>query len=1391
MPQDRRHAIARGEPLPASGLGAVLFADISGFTPLTNALVQHFGPRRGADELTRRLNAVYSALITEVERYGGSVVGFSGDAITCWFAADPQGAAPTGDLAGASHRAATAAQAMQQAMTPLRNLPLTPTFTAHLALKIAIAAGVTRRLLVGDPTIQRMDVLAGVTVDEMAAAEQIAHQNELVLDANAAAALAAALDIAEWRIAPDRGRRYAVVASVTRPAAPSPSPSPDVALPEAAVRQWVLPAIYARLHDEESRFLAEMRPATALFLRFSGIDYERDSDAGAKLDAYVRWVQGVVNRYEGALIQLTTGDKGSYFYATFGAPIAHDDDSRRAVAAALALSTPPLHLPFIATTQIGLSVGMMRTGAYGSASRRTYGVLGDETNMAARLMSQAQPGQILVSGAVAAVVADAYDLSEAGLFQLKGWSEPRLAYTVRGPRRDFAAPTGSAVSSPLVGREREVTMLTSALADAVAGSGGLVRIEGVAGVGKSHLAATMANRAAAIGLRVVRATCQSTSQDVAYSAAGQLFHALLRLSPNAPAHHQVAQIEAAIEALNPAWLVRAPLLGDLLGVAIPDNPTTAAFEPRLRQAALVTLAVEIVLALAHHEPLFILYEDIHWMDEASQGLLLAIARMVPDTPVLLFLVQRPPLNEDDRFLAEVAGLPGQRQLALSELSPEGLAALIRQRLQGNVDPLALALIQAQTQGNPFFAEELVDALCDGGQLLPDPIVGWRLSHTLMDALRNADCLVEEAGEWRLAHDAPLSALEMGLPNTVQGIVLARLDRLPEQAKLTLKVASVIGGVFEYELLAQTHPLGLPEEKIAEQLALLLARDFARVETTTPHLVYTFKHNITQEVAYQTLLEDQRQELHLRVAEVMEQLYAERVENLAFHYVRCDLQRWPVRDKALRYLDAAGQRAKREYANETALSYFNRALALEARWPWLKAKSEVLHILGRRAEQRETLALLDAAPNAPAFDTALLWGEYHEAVSEYEAAQAAVEQALGLARAHHDAEGEARCLARLGLIAWSRGDYETAERIYTGALAGIGEDERFRDEEAEIRRGLGLVYRQQGKYEQAEDQFRRNLSLNQILNNRAGEAAALNMLGHVAHVRRHYSAALAYYRQALAICKAIGDRARIGACLLSIAQGLSSTGDYTQAEAMFYEALSIYQGIDDRWSEIRVWNELGILAWFVGELAEARVRLERGLQLCKRIGDEAGEALILCNLGQILRDLGALDEAEAILTTGLHLAQIQGDAQLEAIYFSDLALVSLHANQPQQAIERATHSLALFRSLSLDLSTPADLATLATASLALHDTEQARRYVAEAIRILDACRGEGPDFPHRDYWTCAQVLERLGEHDKAQAALHSAHRLLMGQANKIADAAMRRTFLENIWYNRAIIQRLSE
>lgn len=377
IPTDRLHALANGQALPDRSDGAVLFADIAGFTALTEALAQTLGPQRGAEALTSHINQIYDALIAQVDRYGGSVISFSGDAVTCFFDADD------------GRRATACALAMQQALGHQAAIPLSGGGSAALAMKVAVASGPVRRFLVGDPEMHLIDVLAGDTLYRLAEAEHHAAKGQVVLDGQSARRLRDALRVAAWPGAP---AGHAVVEQLLTPVALMPWPGLEGdAVPEAELRRWVLPAIYERLQHGQGTFLAELRPAVALFLGFDGFDYDGNLRAGEHLDAYIRWVQAVIGRYDGALLQLTIGDKGSYLYAAFGAPTAHDDDIGRAVATALELRSPPASLPVAPSSmRIGLSQGVMRTGAYGGVTRRTYGVLGNEVNFAARLMQQAR-----------------------------------------------------------------------------------------------------------------------------------------------------------------------------------------------------------------------------------------------------------------------------------------------------------------------------------------------------------------------------------------------------------------------------------------------------------------------------------------------------------------------------------------------------------------------------------------------------------------------------------------------------------------------------------------------------------------------------------------------------------------------------------------------------------------------------------------------------------------------------------------------------------------------------------------------------------------------------------------------------------------------------------------
>lgn len=1389
IPIDRRQSLTSGQELPEWGRGAALFVDISGFTPLTNALRRHYGARRGAEELTRRLNLVYTALICEIEVYGGSVIGFSGDAITCWFAQQAAEIVVNDQGQAALRRALAAALAVQQAMRQHGMIELKQEQPIVLAVKTAVTAGPARRFVVGDPAIQRIDVLAGVTIDRMAATEQMTQEGELVLDSQSVALIATELTIRDWRTASATGERYASIEDLE----PLPPPLPWPSLPsltDEEVRPWLLPAVAARLQSEQDQFLAELRPAAALFVKFTGLNYDHNQTAAAQLDRYIRWVQRIIQRYNGALIQLTTGDKGSYLYATFGAPVAHDDDIERAAAVAIALRSSPTEHPFLHAVQIGISYGTMRVGPYGSESRRTYGVLGNETNMAARYMTHAKAGQIVVGQVVADALAYEYELEPLGAVPIKGRTEPQQLFLITQPRNQPQYQQIQA-AAPLVGRTQELRLLQAQAEQLLQGKGALVRVSGGAGLGKSHLIAHFRHAIVADAMRTIVGAGQSTAQDTAYFTMRQVLWALLELTPptNTLTTAELAVFSASIAemltARNPGWALRLPLLGDLLGIDLPDNATTATFDARLRQEALVTLTAEIISHYAQERPLLLILEDVHWLDEASQGIVSALAQLVTTTPLLLLLIHRPATREEETFLRELEQLPEQHAIALEELPPDSLISLVESRLGGTITPRVASLIQVQTQGNPFFTEELVDALKENNQiLLVDGL--WQLAPGLTRQLRNAGCLVGHLQEERVRPDAPLAELDIGIPTTIQGIILARLDRLPEPVKLTVKVASVIGRLFDQQLLTHAHPSRPATDTLEQELATLLTREFARVEAPAPHASYLFKHNITQEVVYQTLLTDQRQALHQSVAKALEQLQPDRVEALAMHYYNSDLSQPQLHTKALHYLDAAGHRAHHDYANETALSYFNRALGLEQRATWLRAKVEILHTLGRREEERDTLSELTSADGLNQGQVELLWGTFHEALSEYDVAQQHVEQALATYQRTGDRHGTVQSYNQLGTIAGRQADYSAAQHYFQAALAKVNDDDTFTRERAALLYGLSIVNRQQGNYTEAQSLLETALDLHRQTGNRQGEARILTALGVIAHMQRDYQTAETFYRESLTIQRMIGDRTGEGGSLISLGQVARSREDWSTAAQHLLEGQQIFQLLDNRWWQSRILNELGVMNLITGNFVDAATHLNQSLHMSQAIGDAAVEAIALLNLGQVLREQGNNPAAIALHQQSIAIAEEQADSYLQAQNWSDLAINALILHQPHQAIKYANDALTTFRELKIESTLTTEQCTLAEAYLQLAARREAMQYVSEAFALLQKLGSEGPDYPHRDYWTCSRIFTTLKEPTRARKALTYAYEILQQKAGRISDPATRWSFLNNVSFNRQIL-----
>lgn len=1129
LPMDRRHALRRGERLPERAQGATLFADISGFTPLTEALVAELGPQRGAEELTRYLNAVYDAIIAEVHRFGGSVISFAGDAITCWLDGDP------------GLRAAAAALAMQQAMQRFASLQTPAGRTISLSMKAAVAAGPVRRFLIGDPEIRLIDALAGELLARLAAVEAQAQSGEVILDEATWQALGDSVSVAAVRQDQETGRKYAVVKEARSPVEERSWPPLDVnQVDEAQIRPWLLAPVYQRLRQGMGEFLAELRPTVALFLRFSGIDYDHDERAGEKLDAYIRWVQKIVARFEGTLIDLNIGDKGCYIYINYGAPQAHEDNAARAASTALALHNPPPDLHFIESVQIGVSQGRMRAGAYGGATHRTYGVLGDEVNMAARLMMKARPGQTIISEAAQRSLAGTFLLDPLPPIQVKGKSQPVAAYLLQGTRRhEGLQDVASTYTIPMVGRGADLSYIEQALDQIVAGQGQVITLVGEPGVGKSRLVAEAIRLAQMRSISVAGGACESYSVNSSYYVWQPIWRDLVGIDPTRPGAEQIEILTQQLHALAPASLPRLPLLGAVLQLAIPDTELTQSLDAKLRKSSLEFLLEDLLRILSQRTPMLIILEDCHWLDSLSYDLLQVIGRAIGELPVCLLLTHRV-LSIERLHSGQVSGLPYYTEIRLEPFTAEEARLLVQLKLAaltgGEVavaESVPVRLIE-QAEGNPFYLEELIAYLHHRGI--------------------------------RFDSDSAVAAVEM--PDSLHRLVLSRLDQLSESQQITAKIASIGGRVFRVAWLWGAYPALGESNQVRADMAALQRQEFILHEPGEPELTYFFKQVIIQNVIYESLPHDLRATIHGELGRFLEETYAGAVEShidlLAYHYDRSH-----NRAKQREYLRKAGESAQAKYANQAAIEYYERLLPLLSP----HEQVEILRKLGQVLE---------------------LMGRWQDAQGQYE-------QALHRAKELNDRTGLAWCETSLGELFRKQGRYGEATGWFEQARKAFEELKNI-EGLGQVLHYSGTLTVQQGHYEEADSLYEESLALRRQLNDQANIASLLSNQGIIASYGGDYARTRALYEQSLAIRQELGDRWAVAATHNNLGLLFLEQEDLDAARAQFERAFHLQQQIGDKWGTANTLHNLANVARNAGNYHEAFVLYTKSLVVWQELGE---------------------------------------------------------------------------------------------------------------------------------------------------------------------------------------------
>jgi class 3 adenylate cyclase/tetratricopeptide (TPR) repeat protein len=1296
---------------------AVLFADISGFTPMAEALA--LAGRQGAEEMTQHLNATFSATIDRITAYGGEVAAFGGDAILSFF--------PRQDLESlevAAWRALTCALELHQVVEPLAHID-TSVGPFSLNLKFGLSAGRIVIVGVGAPDHGMEFVIAGTPVDRAAGNENLARSGQVVADATV-------LD----RVGP-RAQLEPIPRSddpiVSRVLSVEPAPvldraperTIDYASMSEAQRQALLEAVAVYLPRplykdlvSKGRFSGDHRPVTSLFVNFGGLDYDRDPRVGEKLHAYVVRAQEIIHRYDGNLNRLLTGDKGSLIHVLFGAPVAHEDDKARALRCALALRQELSQLPFIDTQRMGLASGYVFAGPVGAVERQQYAVtggwlpvtrgeytvMGDIVNLSARLMGVCPPGQILVDPYTRSRTAQRFRFLSFGPVRLKGKSEAIAPYQLEEerPAENLLVTRYLSSRRSLVGRQKELKAVQAVVDAALEGRGQVLAMTGPAGIGKSRLVEEAVRRwlqADGVGYA---GDCISHGSEIPYQPWVDLWQAQFDLYEHDDPEARQAKITRFGQALDvdlSEWMV---LVAGRLGLPLQDQipSSLAPLDAQARQQRLMALTTELLTAQARRQPVLLLLDDLHWADHASLALIDHIARHIADLPVLICIAYRP------RAGVELAcqQQPFYHALDLEEMSEQEATALIESML-GDVDlpPDFVQAINAKAQGNPLFVEELVNGLIDGGTL------------------------VREKGGYRVAGDLD----RFKVPDTVEAVLLARIDQLAPPNRDLLRVAAVIGRQFDYAVLRGVYPYPMSEAEMQDRLIRLEELGLTRLERPEPELEYLIKHALTQEVAYSNLSFALRRDLHQRIGQFLELHYKDHLETfygtLARHFAQGGQ---PAR--ALPYALSAGVQAQALYANDEALAYYRQAESvLEQLTSQDRAGDD-----GRSFEKERLRLFLNR-------------GELYTLLGHFEAAETDLTRGLSLAQEMQDHQAEAQALNGLAYLRWWQTRHEDMLNLARQAQALAEAGDHFPQMMIALRHA-GTALEELEQHDAALDFFQRARLLAEALDD-AHALSVVNMNIAVAAVNQgRYESALEAFEALLDIYRKSGDKHRASDCLTNIANTLYYLGDFEVAESTYRESIALERAIGKQAGLAYSLCDFGTLLCHRAQYAAGRAAMEEAREIFTQLGEEAGRAYCELALGReyFLEGLDAGDGDRARVLLEGALPVLEAAEAYEQVAEAWLALCRWHLErgETQMAQTYVDQGLALCRKLELGWRLPEALLRRSELALAQGDKETARDF---AWQTLDAVETGGcPDYAPLAHLLLARLVEDPRQHYRA-------------------------------------------
>ena len=656
-------------------------------------------------------------------------------------------------------------------------------------------------------------------------------------------------------------------------------------------------------------FFADVADYTAMSEKLDPEEVHQMMDGAFKI------LMDEIHKYEGTINQFT----GDGVMALFGAPVSHEDHAQRACYAALSIQKAmgeygekiekDTGVEF--KMRVGLNSGPVIVGAIGDDLRMDYTAVGDTTNLGSRMESMAGPGTILVSGNTHRLARDFFEFKSLGKIEVKGKKEPQEAFELI-KAGEVATRIGASVAKGLtrfVGRKNSMAVLLDAFDKVKSGSGQVVGLLGEAGVGKSRLLLEMRNLLPQGEYHYLEGRCLQYGGSMAYLPVLDILRSYFDIKEGDREFLIKKKMAEKILDLDEKLKGVIPPFQSLLSLKV-DDEEFSRLEPKAKREKTFEALRDLLIRVSQEKPLVLAVEDLHWMDKTSEEFLGYLIGWLTNTPILLLLLYRP------EYTHQWGSKSYYTKIGLDQLGTQSSSELVKAILEeGEAAPELTQLILNRAAGNPLFMEEFTHTLLENGS-------------------------IERKDE---KYVLSRKASDIQVPDTIQGIIAARLDRLEDNLKRTMQVASVIGRDFAFRILQTI--TGMREE-LKSYLLNLQGLEFIYEKNLFPELEYIFKHALTQEVAYNSLLHKRRKEIHEKIGRALEELYPDRLEEfyemLGYHYSRSDNF-----EKACHYLKLSGKKAEGKYCSWEAIGFYKETIDMLNKQPEdgkrKREKLEVIHL----------------------------------------------------------------------------------------------------------------------------------------------------------------------------------------------------------------------------------------------------------------------------------------------------------------------------------------------------------------------------------------------------------------------------------------------------------------